>query len=146
MKARILICMMALLVVALVVAGCVTGTDPNTGAATYHVDPNAVAKIEPTIETAITIGTLLAPLFPVIIPALTLITGGFGIWLKMKPKVTKAQDRATLLHTGVSSLVVAIEELKKISPDGWEKLKTEIKVGPEIENIIRAIRGLPAKT
>ena len=141
MKARLIICMMALLVV----VGCVTSIDPVTGETLYGLDPNAV-KIEPVVETVITIGTLLAPLFPMIIPALTLITGGFGIWLKMKPQITKAQNRATLLHTGVSSLVMAVEELKKISPDGWEKLKTEIKVGPEIENIIRAIRGLPAKT
>ena len=140
MKKVIVMCMMLL-----VVAGCVSGTDPNTGEKTWHVDPNAAATAEKYVETGTSIMTVLAPVFPVLYPVL-LITGGvLAAWRKMKPKVTKAQDRATLMHTGVSSLVVAIEELKKASPESWEKLKEEIKVGPEIENIIRAIRGLPAK-
>lgn len=127
-------------------AGCVTTTDPVTGEKLYSLDPNAVAKIEPVIETAITVGGMLAPLFPFLIPVIALAGGIFGTWKKIKPQVVKAQNRATLMHTGVSSLVVAIEALKKVSPESWEKLKDKIKVGPEIENIIRAIRGLPAKT
>lgn len=134
------------IVLALLVAGCVTSTDPETGKTIYQFDPNTYGPIEPIVQTGITIGQLLAPLFPVIIPALTLVIGGFGLWLKIKPQVTKAQDRATLMHTGISSLVIAVEELKEVSPESWAKLKDMIKVGPEINNIIRAIRGLPPQT
>jgi len=142
---KLLICMV-LLVVALVVAGCVPGTDPNTGAKTWRFDPNAAATAEKYVETGTSIMTVLAPIFPVLYPVL-LITGGvLAGWRKMKPKVTKAQNRAELCHTAIESLVVAIEELKEVSPESWEKLKEKIKVGPEIENIIRAIRLLPPKT
>ena len=135
-------------VVLLVVAGCVTSLDPETGATLYSLDPNVVTTIEPLVEGGLTIGVILATLFPgisIITSLVTLATGIFGTWRKLKPQVTKAQDRATLMHTGVTSLVVAIEELKKASPESWEKLKNKIKVGPEIENIILAIRGLPPK-
>lgn len=139
-KARLTIC-----VVGLLLAGCVTSTDPNTGAALYSLDPNAVASIERYVETGLTLGSVAGAIFPVILPFVTLAGGIFVAWKKIKPQVVKAQNRATLMHTGVTSLVVAIEELKKVSPEAWEKLKAEIKIGPEIENIIRAIRGLPPK-
>ena len=133
------------IVLALLVVGCVTSLDPETGEKLYGLDQNTVGGIESLVETSLTIGTVLAVLFPMIIPALTLAGGIYGTWKKIKPQVVKAQDRATLMHTGVTSLVVAIEQLKKQSPETWEKLKKLIKVGPEIENIILAIRGLPPK-
>ena len=137
---KVIVCMMLL-----IVTGCVTGIDPNTGATTYNIDPNAATTAEKYVEAGASIMTVLAPIFPVLYPVL-LITGGvLAAWRKMKPKVVKAQGRAEICHTTVEALVVAIEELKKVSPESWGKLKDEIKVGPEIENIIRAIRGLPAK-
>ena len=138
MKKWIFVCVLALLVV-----GCIRGVDPNTGEPTWRVDPNVAGDIEGYAQTGITIMGLLGAFFPVLIPATTLAGGIFATWRKMKPKVTAAQTRAELCHTSTASLVTAIDEYKKIDPDGWEKLKARIKVGPEVENIIRAIRNLP---
>lgn len=139
MKAKLVICM----VLGLLVAGCITSVDPETGKTLYSLDPNVVSTIEPLVETGITIGTILAAIFPVLVPIVTAAGGIYGTWKKLKPQVVKAQTEAGLYHTAVSSLVQAIEDYKESDPEGWEKLKAKIKVGDKVENVIRAIRLLP---
>lgn len=138
-KVIVLMCLLSL-------SGCVATIDPTTGGKLYSLDPNAVSIIEPIVKGGLTIGAILATIFPgssIITVGLAAIGSIFATWKRMKPRVTKAQGRAELCHTSTAALVTAIEEYKKIDPKGWEALKKEIKVGPEVENIIRAIRNLP---
>jgi hypothetical protein len=141
MRTRILLAS----VVLLLCVGCLTSLDPNTGQTIYRLDPNVVGSVETVVETGISVGGLLGAIFPVILPFVTLAGGIYGTWKKIKPQVTKAQTEATLYHTAVASLVEAIEDYKEFDPDGWENLKDKIKVGDKVENVIRALRGLPPK-
>ncbi len=133
-------------------AGCVTATDPVTGEKTYAVDPNSgVVKV---VETAAAAAEVAAPF--VAGPwglLLTAIAGAGAAWLKVKPSLTTAKAKAEHYYAATASVVTAIEEFKKQAPDAWTKLETAINeqltkqnVDPKtIENVIRAIRGLPEK-
>ena len=142
------------LLVGLAVAGCVvtTGVDPNTGAAikTYAVDTNITDKA----EAAATIGVMVAPFFgPVGGLIAGVLAGALGAWRKVKPSLTEAKTLAAQSHAATAAVVTACEGFKETNPGEWAALSSMIKaqmgkqgIDPKvIENVIRAIRGLPAK-
>ena len=131
----------------LMLSGCEVAINPETGGKEYRVDPNRAAEIEQQVDVAGGILALLATIWPVLGPAAGAVVAGLATWRKIKPKVTEAQTEAKLYHSATASVVEAIESFKEEHPDWWKKLKTElVKVtGPNAENVIRALRGLPPK-
>lgn len=126
--------------------GCIKGTTPE-GKTTYSVDPNKAAKVEKGVETGITVMQALTPFFPWLGAVATGVAGGLGVWKTQKPKFVKEQTRADLYHSVTAGLVTSVETLKIKNPAEYEKLKLILqdKLGPEAENAIRALRGLPPK-
>lgn len=141
---------MAMLV--LPVGGCITGTDPVTGEKTYAVDPNATAiqGAEVAVEGLAAISPLFGATGGLIAGA---AAGVLAAWRKVKPSLTQARTKAAQYYAATAATVTAIEEFKEASPDSWAKLGaliteqlTKQGLDPKtIENVIRAIRGLPAK-
>ncbi len=134
------------------VAGCVTSTDPTTGQQQVSVDPNVVEQAEAGAVAVAGILALLIPFFPWAFPALTALAGVIATWRKMKPKIVNAQSETEMYHSIASSVVLGIEEYKKLYPEKWEDLAEELEalknkiISPEdrlkIENVIRGLRGL----
>ena len=139
MKKVLLICALLVLVA---LAGCV---ETNGGVA---LDPNVVAKVETTTETALSIATILGAIWPAIIPFVTAAGGIYGTWLKVKPKLLEEQSRAMMYANITKWSVKTIEDFKAANPEKWEELEkkywTDI-IGKEAENVIRELRGLPPK-
>jgi len=145
MKKTMLWCVV-LLSLCMACVGCIESTDPETGETLYNVDPNTAAKVEVGTEAAVNIATILAAFWPVLLPVAGAGAGALGAWRNMKPKLTEAQTKEELYYKSTASLVSAIETLKVKNPASWEKLKAALAIGPETENVIRALRGLPPKT
>jgi len=139
----------------LIFAGCITSTNPVTGKKEVSVDPNALAKIEQPVEGAITLGAVASTFLPWLTPFVTLAGGIVTVYRILKPQLIEAQSEAKMYNTIASSSVLGIEEFKKAFPAEWDKLMAKLEevksklVKPEdylkIENIIRGLRGLPAK-
>ena len=138
MKKRLLLCL-----VLLSIAGCVRSTDPETGAEQTYIDPNAAVKVEENVEDVIEIGTALSAIFPVLIPIVTAASGGLLAWRKIKPKLTEAQNEATMYHTATEAAINVAEYLKEANPKTWERIKKKVHMTTETENVIRALRGKP---
>jgi len=165
------ILMMAVLLV--VLSGCLKQetVDPNTGATmtSYQINLGKTAPVEKSVEqvqaiaaTVAAVAPAVAALFPwgaaaagVASTIAGILAAVLGTWVKIKPKLTEAQDEAQMYHTISSSSVLALEEFKKLYPEQWvalagelEKMKGKI-IKPEdqlkIENLIRGLRGLPPK-
>lgn len=127
------------------VFGCIrTITDGKT---TYRVDPNKAAVVEKTAEVSVTVMQALTPFFPWLGAVATGIGGSLTVWRTQKPKFIREQTRADLFHGTAESLVVLLEKFKGTNPTEWAALEKILsdKVGPETENVIRALRGLPQK-
>jgi len=136
----------------LAVGGCLKTQDPTTGETTISLDPNSpiVAGAEGAAEA---VGIAL----PLLGPLGGLIGGGLltalAAWRKYKPLLVTAKTEAEQFHAAATATVLGIEEFKKENPEAWTKLGALIepqlsKVGLtplEVENVIRAIRGLPVK-
>ena len=139
--------MLILLLGLFLIVGCqkITTTDPNTGIVTtqYAIDPNGTAKPEAIAEIGLVISTGLGAFFPLAAAIAGILGGVLATWKKYKPQLTAAQKSETLAYNATSSLVGLIEDLKDMNPETWEALKTKLKIGPEVENVIRSIRGLP---
>lgn len=151
MKARTL---QGVVIVALIagLGGCITATDPVTGEKTYAVDPNS--KVVQSAEVAAEGLAAIGPLFGATGGLIAgLATGVLAAWRKVKPSLIEAKTKAAQYYAATAATVTGIEEFKKTSPDSWEKLGelidaqlTKQGLDPKtIENVIRAIRGLPAK-
>jgi hypothetical protein len=143
------ICIVALCL--MFAAGCTVLTDAVTGEKTYQVDTNVTDKVEAVAE----VGTLLAPFFGGAgVMVASALAGGLATWRKVKPKLTTAQTAADHYHAAAGATVEAIETFKELSPDTWEVLgglieKQLRKQGIDplvVENTIRGLRGLPAKS
>ena len=145
MKKLMIVCVLALWVGGMV-GGCISGTDPETGKKTYSADPCTVAKLEQGTEGAIGILGILSAFWPALIPVATGAAGAYGVYKRTKPKLDEAKTTAELYHTSTHTLVAVIEDIKKNEPETWAKLKPYLKdskMGANIENVIRALRGLP---
>jgi len=141
--------MAVVIVLCLGVAGCIKSEGPG-GETYYRVDPNIAAEVERDVAVGITILQALSIIWPELLPAGLLIAtgGGLAVWKKLKPQLTEAQTRQALYYATTEGVVGAIEQFKETNPTEWKKLKKQLDdlVGPEAENVIRALRGLPAKT
>lgn len=140
------LCMLLLvLIFVCCVSGCISKINPETGQKTVSADSNSVVKIEVATEGAITILGILSAFFPVLIPVTAAAMAVYGTWRKVKPKLTKAQTDAELYHATTSAVVMAIENYKTANPTEWLKLEEKLLgvVGPNANNVIRAIRNLP---
>jgi len=91
-------------------------------------------------------------IWPVLTPVITaiagIITAAAGAWKSMRPKLLEARDRADKYYIVTAGLVNGIESFHKENPEAWNKLKEKLSgvLGPNSENAIRALRGLPAKS
>ncbi len=132
----------------LLVAGCITEVDPDTGKKTHRLDPNAAAAIEKTADAGISILTIAGALWPALLPIVGALAGVYGAWKKMQPKFLAEKTKAELYYGITESAVDTIEDFKAANPKLWDELERKYwtgVVGPEAENVIRALRGLPAK-
>lgn len=124
------------------VVGCTKEVTPD-GKTTYRADPCSLAKIEQGVEGGLGILNILSVFWPALLPVAAAGAGVYGTYRKVKPKLLESQTKANLYHTSTHALVTAIEDFKKNNPEAWSKLKEEIKMGPQVESVIRALRGLP---
>ena len=130
------------------ILGCTKEID-DQGRTTWKLDPNEVVKYEKPVEGAITILEVLTPFVPYAGTAVVALLTALGIWKgKIKPKLIEAQTEANLAHTATHTVVSIIEDIKTKQPDLWAKMKPgfiDSQMSTNIENVIRAIRRLPAK-
>ncbi len=135
---------LAILLTLVFFVGCVKTIDEQ-GKKTWRLDPIKTEKVEKTIEEgASLIGALYPPALAAIIPLL----GALGYWkTKIKPKFLEARTEANLYHASTHTLVQVVEDIKKNQPEIWKEIEPFLKsrIGTNTENVIRAMRGLPAK-
>jgi hypothetical protein len=134
------------------VCGCVTAVDPVTGEKTVAVDPNSpiVAGGEMVAQGVAAVGPFFGAV-GVLIAGIA--TGVLAAWRKIKPSLTEAKAVAVQYHAAASATVTALESFKATNPVEWGRLGeliseqlTKQKIPPlVVENVIRAIRGLPPK-
>ncbi|HUS74061.1 MAG TPA: hypothetical protein VMY06_13460, partial [Sedimentisphaerales bacterium] len=122
---------------------CEKTSSLDAGETLYRLDPNTTAKVETAAAATISVGTALSVFFPILIPFVTAAAGALTAWKAVKPKLTTAQVKEKLYYNTTSSIVHGIEIYKEFNPQGWLSLKAYLKVTPEIENVIKAIRKLP---
>jgi len=133
---------MTLMMMVILLAGC-QKTVNDQGQQQYKLDPNSTAKFEAATEGAISAGAALSVFFPWLLPFVTAAGGAFAAWKKVKPQLETAQSKEAMYYNTTDSIVQGIENFKATNPAEWEKLKAFLRVTPEIENVIKAIRGLP---
>lgn len=134
------------------VGGCVTGVDPVTGEKTYAVDPNnkVVLGAEAAAQGATAVGGFFGPVGGLIAG---IAAGALGAWRQIKPKLLQARTKAAHYYATAAATVEGIEQFKTASPESWtllgEKIGEQLTkqgVDPKvIDNVIRALRGLPEK-
>ena len=130
-------------------AGCVTSVDPATGEKTYAVDPNMSTQVEGVAQAVGSLASLLGSTGALVGGV---ILGAVGAWRKVKPSLTEARTQAEHYHAATTATVEAIEQFKESAPEAWTQLGELIDgrlskqgIDPKtVENVIRAIRGLPA--
>jgi len=127
---------MYILILLVVVGGCVTGDDGKR-----TLDPNIEAAADKVADVgliAVSAGQAFSGLWPPLAGVLTVASLIFGGW-----KSRKASNAYGLTQ----ALVTSIEAWKKERPDDWLYLEAKLTkaIGPQAENIIRAMRGMPAK-
>lgn len=134
------------------VVGCTAITDPNTGETVRVLDPNS-----PIVTTGEAVAQGVSAIGPFFGAAGGLIAGiaagALAAWRKIKPALASATTQAEQYHATAAAAVTAMEEFKAVSPEAWSKLGTLVsdqltKQGLDakvIENVIRGLRGLPAK-
>jgi len=149
MRAKWIVIVMIMMIV-LFVAGCVESTNPATGAKLYQLDPNTAAFLDKVAEGAnvAEIGGNALSVFWPIAGLIAGIAGGLvGMWRRLKPQITKAQEEADLYYNTAAGVVASIEKFKAEYPEDWEKLEVELTklIGERAEAVIRALRGLPKK-
>jgi len=136
----------AIIYIGIAVCGCLTEVDPN-GVKTVRLDADKVEQFEKGAEAGVSIMQALAPFWP---PAAGLAVGlaaALAAWRKQKGKLIIQQSETEMYHSAAASLVAAIGDYRNANPQQWAKLKIRLKkaIGPEAENVIRALRGLPEK-
>ena len=114
-------------------------------------DPNNAPKVaaaEATAEGAVGILQGLAAVWPgAAVGAVSLATA-LRAWRNAKKQLATSESTGAQYYHVTESLVGAINDYRSKNPEKWESLKVALEsaVGPEAENVIRAIRGLPVKT
>lgn len=154
MRRKIILAMFALMLFVVGFVGCdVLQTDD--GQTRYRLNPKTGQQFEDKAGTGLELLTILAPFLG---PAGGIAVGGLATGLtiikKLRPKLEKAQTKAEMSNTIASCLVHALEEVKTKHPEAWKKSREQIVhqlkdsgIDTKIlENVIRGLRGLPAKT
>ena len=110
-------------------------------------DPNTTDALEGAAEAGVGILQALAVLWP----GAAAGAAGLGIalkaWRSAKKNLAQSETKSEQYYHATEGLVEAIHNYREENPEKWKKLKTELEeaIGPEAENIIRSIRGLPQK-
>ncbi len=135
-----------LLVLVLFCAGCEITKDA-TGEKQVRIDPNQAAKVEAAVEGGIGVLEALAALWPLAGTGAVGLAAALAAWRKAKARLTESQTETEMYHSATAALVAAIKDYRETNPETWDKLKLKLEgaVGPDAENIIRALRGLPPK-
>jgi len=131
----------------LTLAGC---AGVMQGLHNFAADPNATGAVETGAQDAISVLPFLGPVGAAIAG---ILTGLLAAWRKIKPTLAAAKTEATQYHAAAASVVGAIEAFKAAYPDQWDNLGQLVKdqltrqgIDPlTVENVIRGLRGLPAK-
>ncbi len=90
------------------------------------IDPNAVTGIEGVAQGLVDTGRAMAPLWPVGGMIATGIAGWLAMWRKGKKPLMEAKTQSELNYATGSTIVWAIEQLKKDNPKAWDALKAKI--------------------
>lgn len=130
-----------LLFSALVVSGC----EELKRAA--QADPNTTEALEGAAEAGVGILQALAVLWPGAAAGAAGLGVALKAWRSAKKNLATSETNSEQYYHATESLVEAIHNYREENPDKWKKLKAELKeaIGPEAENVIRAIRMLPPK-
>lgn len=137
----------------LFVTGCEVTED---GGLRLRLNPKTAESLEKGGEAGVEIMKVLAPFLG---PAGGIVAGGLAsglaLFKKFKPKLTEFQTKAEMSHTVATCSIEAIETLKENHPKVWEecvkkKIYKELQAADidtkVLENFIRGLRGLPAKS
>jgi len=123
-----------LLVAIVVVAGCVTGTDTDTGQKTYGLDPCSVAKAEKVGLTIQVVGPPVVAGISAINSAVGAIAGAvFGIFGALLTGWKKWHEPLVAKTTAYNKLIVGARaaadalELGKGIPEFWNKAKPVLR-------------------
>jgi len=131
-------------VLSLCLSGCTRETNTETGETKWKLNPIISEQFEKGGEGAAGLLAAIAPFWPPAGAASVTLLSLLGIYRrKVKPKFEKAKNEAEIYHASTQTLVEVIEDIKLHEPELWEKLKPLIKMGPNTENVIRALRGKP---
>lgn len=136
-----------LMIVPLFLFGCTKETSKD-GKVAYKLNPIISEKIEAPIEAGGKLLEALGPYIPYASTAGLALLSALGIYrTTVKPKFVAAKTEANLFHTGMHTVVMAIEDVKKKEPELWSKLEPflDSRIGTITDNIIRGLRGLPPK-
>ena len=144
----IVLLLIALCLMAFAVGGCASFMQ---GLHDFAADPNASGAAETGVAEAAGVAAFFGPIGAAIAAALGT---GLAVWRKVKPSLAAANAKAIQYHAAAASVVEALEAFKTAYPDQWDTLGklveaqlTKQNLDPlVIENVIRGLRGLPAKT
>jgi len=133
------------IVLLLLVPGCEIVKDG--GQKIVRIDPNQAAKVEGAAEATIGILEALTAIWPVAGIGVAGLGTALAAWRKAKKNLTEKQSESQMYYNATAALVEAIGDYRDANPDKWAKLKKQLEdaIGPEAENVIRAIRGLEPK-
>jgi hypothetical protein len=111
-------------------------------------DPNTTLAIEGAAEAGVGILQALSVLWPGAAAGAAGLGVALKAWRNAKGKLSESETNSEQYYHATESLVAAIGDYKTANPDKWAEMKGKLEgaIGPEAENVIRAIRGLPAKT
>lgn len=110
-------------------------------------DPNTATAIEGAAEAGVGILQALAAIWPGAAVGAGALGTALAAWRKAKGKLAASKTEGEAYYHTTQALVLAIDEYREANPDKWIKLKATLEgaIGPEAENIIRALRSLPPK-
>jgi hypothetical protein len=143
MKYRLMVFVLG---VTLLFVGCIKSID-SSGKTTYAFDPNKGMAVQKGLDVAAGTATGVSAVWPPAAIIGVILTGLAGVWRKTNPVLAAATSEQQKYYDVSASVVAAIEAFKDAAPTEYEKLKAELvkAVGPNAENVIRAIRNLPPK-
>jgi hypothetical protein len=144
MKKRILVLSLGAI---LFVVGCVKTYD-SAGKPTVALDPNAGIKIQQGLDVATTATTGAGLFWPGMTGVGLILGWASGLWRKLNPVLSATATKTQKYYDVTNAIVSGIESFKDACPAEWEKLSAQLEkvIGPEAENVIRALRNLPPIT
>ncbi len=110
-------------------------------------DPNTTLAVEGAAEAGVGILQALAVLWPGAAAGAAGLTVALKAWRNAKKNLATSETNSEQYYHATEGLVSAIGHYRNENPERWKKLKVKLEnaIGPEAENVIRAIRGLPQR-